>query len=169
MRKSAIVLLILTSITVRSFAGDKNPPAAAGSFNLMGVLLGYYGGTFEAGILSWMSVSADFFYSRNYIENNGYSLFYIGAMPRFYIIGGSMEGLWAGMGAGVKFITIRQNGADYPGTMPMLNIAGGYKIVFGGFFIEPYGGYSFGLSGVDGQPSYKGSASLYGANMGFLF
>ncbi|NPV01445.1 MAG: hypothetical protein HPY53_08695 [Brevinematales bacterium] len=169
MRKISIVFVILTSMTILSFAEEKPSYTAGGSFNLMGVLLGYYGGMFEAGIAPWMSISADFYYSGNTIDNNGYAVFYIGAMPRFYIIGGSLEGLWAGMGAGVKFVSIKSGGTDYSGTVPMLSIAGGYKIVFGGFFIEPYGGYSAGLSGVNGQPSYTGSASLYGVNMGILF
>ncbi|OHD53386.1 MAG: hypothetical protein A2Y33_05605 [Spirochaetes bacterium GWF1_51_8] len=169
MKQILFAFLTITLAGASLNAAETNTPAFGVSLNLMGAFLGMYGGQFEIKLLPWMTLAADLFYNGQYIGDDGYSMFYIGAMPRFYMIGGDLNGLWAGMGAGVKFVTIRQNGADYPGTVPMLNIAGGYKIVFGNFFVEPYGGYSFALGSIDSQPSYKGSASIYGANMGFLF
>jgi hypothetical protein len=144
-------------------------PGFSVSVNTMGLFLGTYGGAVEFKIIDRLSISADGFYSSRHIDNNGYNIVSLSAGARFYFIGKGVEGMWAGVSGGAKFVDITRNGRSYNGVLSMLHIGLGYKIAFDNFFIEPYGGYSFAGGEISGVPEYGGGASLYGANMGFMF
>jgi hypothetical protein len=193
MRRTVSILLLLVfalsaTMTVAAQEVPENLPGVAEvgenpgnavqvdlGYLLAGLLAGGFGigGAYERAITENISVKVlgGFVTSNFALLDLSYNQFDIYGQGRYYIWPLTVNGLYAGVGAGVTIVSFQSGSITDTSILPGLLIEAGYKFTLGddassGFFIEPFAGWQLTFGSIADIPI---GGFRWGFGLGYAF